>query len=121
MWRDWKLGASVVRGTNNMLGDKIKELRKTKGRTQKELADYLGCSEAQISHIESGNRKADVDDLRKIAIFFDMPYDYFFVQKNAVVNFCADARANDEISNELVADFKKFALKKIYGNDAKRK
>lgn len=99
-----------------MMGEKIKQLRKLKGKTQKNLANYLSCSEAQISHIENGNRKSSIDDLRKIAIFFDMPYDYFFVQKNAVVNFRADTIANDEITNDLVDDFKKFALKKIYGD-----
>jgi transcriptional regulator with XRE-family HTH domain len=57
-------------------GDYLKELRKTKGITQKELADLSGFSNAEISKIESGDRKKPSPDLLKaIAPHLDTPYE----------------------------------------------
>lgn len=103
---------------NNMTGEKIKKLRRLKEKTQKELGDFLGCSEAQISHIENGNRKISIDDINKIAHFFNVPYEYFFPKQKNFVNFRYDDKNSDSnlINNDLISDFKKFAIKKIYGN-----
>lgn len=101
-----------------MIGEKIKKLRRLKEKTQKELGDFLGCSEAQISHIENDNRKASIDDIHKIANFFDVPYDYFFPKQNNFVNFRYDNKVGEteDINKDLISDFKKFAIKKIYGD-----
>lgn len=101
-----------------MIGEKIKTLRRLKDITQKELGDFLSCSEAQISHIENGNRKISVDDIHKIANFFNVPHDYFFPKQENFVNFRYDDKnGHDEnINKDLISDFKKFAIKKIYGD-----
>jgi len=102
-----------------MIGEKIKKLRRLKEKTQKELGDFLGCSEAQISHIENGNRKISIDDINKIANFFNVPYEYFFAKQGNFVNFRYDNKNSEteEINNDLISDFKKFAIKKINGNE----
>lgn len=102
----------------SMLGEKIKQLRRLKEKTQRELGDFLGCSEAQISHIENGNRKPSFDDIRKIADFFNVPYDYFFPKQGNFVNFRYDSKNNESetIGNDLISDFKKFAINKIHGD-----
>ncbi len=101
-----------------MIGEKIKKLRRLKEKTQKELGNFLGCSEAQISHIENGNRKISIDDINKIANFFNVPYEYFFAKQNNFVNFRYDNKADEaeDINKNLISDFKKFAIKKIYGD-----
>lgn len=99
-----------------MIGEKIKKLRRLKEKTQKELGDFLGRSEAQISHIENGNRKASIDDIHKIANFFEVPYEYFFPKQNSFVNFRYDSKNDEDINNDLISDFKKFAIKQIHGN-----
>ena len=101
-----------------MIGEKIKKLRRLEEKTQKELGNFLGCSEAQISHIENGNRKASIDDIHKIAIFFSVPYDYFFPKQENFVNFRYDDKnsESEQINNDLISDFKKFAIKKIHGD-----
>lgn len=101
-----------------MIGEKIKRIRRLKEKTQKELGDFLGCSEPQISHIENGNRKVSIDDIHKIADFFDVPYDYFFPKQNNFVNFRHDNKniESNSINNDLISDFKRFAIKKIHGN-----
>ncbi|NNG67209.1 helix-turn-helix domain-containing protein [Caldanaerobacter subterraneus] len=59
-----------------MLGERIKELRKKKGVTQKELALYLGVSDRAVGYYESGQRTPPPDILQKIADFFHVSVDY---------------------------------------------
>ena len=57
-------------------GEYLKELRKSKGLTQKELAELSGFSNAEISKIESGDRKKPSPDLLKaIAPHLEVPYE----------------------------------------------
>lgn len=57
-------------------GEYLKELRKSKGLTQKELAELSGFSNAEISKIESGDRKKPSPDLLKaIARHLEVPYE----------------------------------------------
>jgi transcriptional regulator with XRE-family HTH domain len=57
-------------------GEYLKELRRNKGLTQKELAELSGFSNAEISKIESGERKKPSPDLLKaMAPHLDTPYE----------------------------------------------
>lgn len=49
------------------IGQKIKELRKKRGLTQKELGKRLNVSYQMIAQYESGRRKPKIEQLRKIA------------------------------------------------------
>lgn len=100
-----------------MLGVRIKQIRRMKGASQKELADVLGCSEAQISHIENGNRKISMDMVERLADFFKISYDSFFVKNENVANFRHNGESEDDIMDgDLFEDFKKFAKSQIYGD-----
>lgn len=102
---------------NNTLGSKIKQIRRIKEKTQKDLADVLGCSEAQISHIENGNRNISMDDLKKISDFLGVSYDAFFSKNSEFVNFRHDKNSEHNfMPDDLIDDFKKYAKNKIYGN-----
>jgi len=50
------------------LSKRAKELRKRKGWTQQELADYLGSSQARIAKLEAGDPSVSMDFMFK-AIF----------------------------------------------------
>ncbi|HEP2856684.1 TPA: helix-turn-helix domain-containing protein [Streptococcus pyogenes] len=50
-----------------MLGNSIKEIRKSKKMTQKELAKLTGFKQNTISNHENGNRQLDEVDIRKYA------------------------------------------------------
>jgi transcriptional regulator with XRE-family HTH domain len=57
-------------------GEYLKELRKNRGITQKELADMSGFSNAEISKVESGDRKKPSPALLKaIAPHLGIPYE----------------------------------------------
>jgi transcriptional regulator with XRE-family HTH domain len=59
----------------NILGTKLKNLRKLHNLTQIELSQKLGFSERYIAKIESGV-KPSMEAFKKLADFFDVPIEY---------------------------------------------
>lgn len=57
-------------------GEKIKELRKTHGLTQPELAKELGVSNGMISNWENDVNEPGLSHIKNIAIFFDVSADF---------------------------------------------
>lgn len=55
---------------------KLKELRSTLNKTQKELAEYLGISIAAYSLYERGDREPNITILKKLADFYGVSVDY---------------------------------------------
>lgn len=54
---------------------RLKELRLTKGISQKEIAEYLGITVAAYSLYERGNREPKIAILRKIAEYYNVSVD----------------------------------------------
>lgn len=61
---------------NIKLSKRIKELRKQKGYTQKEFADFIGVGQTTIANYEKGLRVPDTEKLNKIADYFQVTLDY---------------------------------------------
>ena len=59
-----------------MLGDRIRELRKSHSLSQVELARELHVSKQTISNWENNNIPPSVDTLVRIAKFFQVSTDY---------------------------------------------
>lgn len=57
-------------------GSRLKEIRKSKGVTQKQLAIAIGASERGIQNYELNERKPAFDSLIALADFFDVSLDY---------------------------------------------
>lgn len=53
----------------------LKKLRTQQGYTQKNVADFLGCSTVVYSRYETGDRMPSVDLLIQLADFFDVTMD----------------------------------------------
>lgn len=58
------------------LGEKIRNLRISKGLTQERLGELLNLAESTISLYESNRRSPDYETLNKIADFFGVSTDY---------------------------------------------
>nr|WP_302597951.1 helix-turn-helix transcriptional regulator [uncultured Cellulosilyticum sp.] len=54
------------------LGKKIKAAREAKGLSQKDIARLLGVSDAFISQLENGKKKASVDNVIKLSKVLDI-------------------------------------------------
>ena len=63
---------------NVTMGNKIRELRKNRGLSQKELANHLGVSFQTVSKWENGIAMPDVLLIPVIAYFFDVSTDELF-------------------------------------------
>ncbi len=53
-----------------ILGRRIAEARKARGKTQEEVAEFLDCSRPTYIAIEKGDRGAKADEIVKLASFF---------------------------------------------------
>jgi len=56
--------------------NRIRELRKQKKMTQKELAKHLQIADSTLSYWEMGKYEPDNESLRKLSRFFLVPIDY---------------------------------------------
>ncbi len=55
---------------------RLKELRESKGLTQKEVAEIIGYSEISYARYEKGEREPDISTLCKLAEYFNVTVDY---------------------------------------------
>ena len=62
---------------------RIYELRKRRGLSQKELGDAVGLSHKSISTIESGARSTTIEKLIALARYFGVSTDYLLGLKDA--------------------------------------
>ena len=60
------------------IGQKIKELRKTRSMTQEQLAEYLNVSPQAVSKWENETAYPDITLIPRIAAFFEVSTDYLF-------------------------------------------
>ncbi|NMB40848.1 MAG: helix-turn-helix transcriptional regulator [Firmicutes bacterium] len=65
--------------TRNVLGSRIRALRRLKRVTQQQLADKLDLSASQLSNIERGVKEARPELLEKIAAILDIPREELFL------------------------------------------
>lgn len=99
----------------NVLGPAIKEIRKQKNMTQKELSSLTGFSQNTISNHENQNRSIDESDIKTYAQALNVSPQYLFdmvtpfpEHNKAIINLFA--RLNED-RKEKVLDFATFQLK----------
>ncbi len=94
--------------------DKIYSLMKAKGKTQKELADYLGLSKSAFTGWKNGNNKSYRKYISEIAEFLDVSADYLLGTNNTsdpedALRFALFGGDAEYISDEAFEDVKRFA------------
>lgn len=67
-----------MKSTKELLGARIKELRKSRKLSQEELAELIGVEPQHMSRIESGRSYPSLDRLEKISIALKVPLKDFF-------------------------------------------
>jgi len=55
---------------------RLRELRKEKGITQKELANAINTTDDSVYSWEKGRSQPSIDSIRKICRYFDITSDY---------------------------------------------
>lgn len=88
----------------NILGNSIKEVRKSKKLTQKKLAELTGFKQNTISNHENGNRQLDEGDIRIYAQALGVSPQYLFdLSKPSSVDFSAPTSSIQTIYDELTS------------------
>ena len=59
-----------------MFNKRLKELRKLKGYTQKELATLIGYDQSMVARWEKGESEPTASAIKNIAVLFDVSSDY---------------------------------------------
>ncbi|HEO6612901.1 TPA: helix-turn-helix transcriptional regulator [Streptococcus agalactiae] len=86
---------------------RLKELRKEKKLSQKEIADFLGISERTISRWENSENTIKSDKAQKLADYFEVPIDYLLGFSNVRDK---DVVAISREEYESLVNFKKAIL-----------
>ncbi len=69
------------------LGEKLKQLRKEKKLTQKQLATLIGVKDSVISFYEVGDRTPSPEVLKKLSMALHVSSDYLLgIEKNPTVD-----------------------------------
>lgn len=55
---------------------RLRELRESRGLSQRTIADYLGCSTVVYSRYETGAREPSIDVLIRLAEYYGSSVDY---------------------------------------------
>jgi transcriptional regulator with XRE-family HTH domain len=100
-------------GDRRAMGERLRQAREYLGFSQEEVAKYLGTSRSALSNIETGQRKVDALELKKLASLYKRPVTYFTgedAEDQAVGEDVAHlARKASELSAEDRAELGRFA------------
>jgi len=80
----------------NLVGSRIRELRKGRHLTQAELSERIGIAQSDLSRMEQGEYKVGLDTLFKILQVFDLKMGEFFGETSP-----AEAAATRELVNDF--------------------
>ena len=90
------------------LGEKIKELRKSRGMSQEELAEQINVSRQAISKWELDASLPDIDNIVQLSRLFAVSIDYLLLEKDeAAVSGAAisrDETAGDKDAAEAAVE-----------------
>ena len=62
---------------SEIIGKKLKQLRKQRGMTQEDVAERVNITRSTISNYEIGRRTPNLKDLSELAAVFGVGLDYF--------------------------------------------
>src|SRR6516164_2521755 len=95
------------------LGGRLREAREYLGFSQEEVATFLGVPRSALSLMETGRRKVDALELKKLAGLYKRPVGHFTGEAKATTSFGTDvkhlARQVSELSPEDREELARFA------------
>jgi transcriptional regulator with XRE-family HTH domain len=66
-----------------LVGQKIRQIRKSRHLTQADLAARIGVTQSDLSRMENGEYKVGLDTLFKILMVFELSVSHFFEEPSA--------------------------------------
>ncbi|MBI5656775.1 MAG: helix-turn-helix transcriptional regulator [Geobacter sp.] len=103
-----------MKNTKELLGARIREIRKSRSLTQEKLAEIIDVEQKHVSRIEVGKNYPTIDRLEKIADALGVPMMTFFDFMH--LNDAGErAKGIEEMIRELDEDSQKMAYKIFTG------
>lgn len=103
----------VSNDARKTLGERLRQAREYLGFSQEEVAVYLDVSRSALSNIESGQRKVDALELKKLAGLYKKSVSYFTGEETEDLAYREDiahlARKASELSADDRAELGRFA------------
>ncbi len=90
MSKDREKKSDVKDDDRKTLGERLREAREYLGFSQEEVATFLGVSRSALSNMETGQRKVDALELKKLAGLYKRRTAYFTGEEAEDVSFGAD-------------------------------
>ncbi|HET7711670.1 MAG TPA: helix-turn-helix transcriptional regulator [Thermoanaerobaculia bacterium] len=91
-----------------LVGRKIRQLRRQRKLTQVELAEKIGIHQSDLSRMEQGEYKVGLDTLLRILQTFDLNIGEFFEENNRTENVFHKFRSLSDMAQREVEDFIEF-------------
>lgn len=95
-----------------IFGATVKELRKNKGLTQEQLAEFLGLQPHSVTKIETGRTFVSCEVLTSLSHLFNVSPAFFFNNKVKIINE-DDLNYINEIK-KMLPNFSTAKLREIY-------
>jgi len=70
-------GPNSAEGDRRGIVERLREAREYLGFSQEEVSTYLGIARSALSNIETGQRKVDALELKKLAHLYKRPVSHF--------------------------------------------
>jgi transcriptional regulator with XRE-family HTH domain len=103
----------VLRLRHRIVGALLRQARLEAGKSQKELAQLLGCSSSRISSYEYGQRPVPLMELEVLADALDRPLEYFLDQRSGPVGEWEKEQEAFQAFRELPGEIRQFITKPI--------
>ena len=88
-------------------GENLKQLRKSRGLTQKDFGTMVGLSKAVVSKYETGMGYPSFDVLVRIAQYFGVTTDYLLgVVRGKIIDVSELSDSQIAAINQLISEFK---------------
>ena len=103
----------VTKEDRKTLGERLRDAREYLGFSQEDISSYLGVPRSALSLMETGQRKVDSFELKKLAALYKRPLEYFTGDDTVASSFTADikhlARKVSELSQDDREELSRFA------------
>ena len=88
---------------NNIVGKNLSELRRKNGYTQKQVSDYLGITQSNLSKIENGERNFNMTLLDKLCSLYNCTHEYLLGEGNIPEKSSITFRSDEKGDLNIVA------------------
>lgn len=83
----------------SVFGTKLRNIRKSRGMRQSDVAEKVGVSRTALAYYEQGEREPSFEVIDRLAKFFEVPSAYFFSDSDAPLTNALAEKYGDLLSS----------------------